>query len=597
MPQRIDVPGMGILEFPDGMTDAQIASAIKANAPRLVAQQRPSLPPEDTPGFGESALIGAGRTIDRVAKGMQQLYYGATGNQQALAALKTAAADDDKAYAPLREARPWATGIGEAAPSMVIPGGGASTLLGNVGRMALAGAVPGALEYGSAGDRLERAGIGAIGGAAVPALGVAAKTAMSAAEPLFQGGRDAIVGRLLNRVAGSEAPAVQQRLANAAPLVPGSMPTAAQVAENGGIAALQRSAQNANPQAYSQRAMEQAAARMQALRGIARDDAALAAAEGRRAAIGGMAYDRAAASGIDQGMAGALKPQIASLLERDEIQAAIKEAKSLAKSEGYDLGDNLGSVQGLQYLKQALDDRIAELPPNAKNKMRVWSQTSADLKSVLQDIAPDLRKADAVYARLSREPNRMQVGQALVNQMQGALGDYGGLASETGNRFAQALRNADAASARATGLKGSTAEKVLGPEQWQSVQSIAQDLARKSNEQRLGLGVGSNTAQNFAMQNIAAQSGMPRMVGGLLGAPGVNRAVSWVYRDTDQKVNDALAQAMLNPGSAADLMRRADSKALQDSPAMRRLLEQIAMRPGGLLASLLAPAPLLLQAP
>lgn len=33
MPQRIEVPGMGIVEFPDGMSDEQIVAAIRANAP------------------------------------------------------------------------------------------------------------------------------------------------------------------------------------------------------------------------------------------------------------------------------------------------------------------------------------------------------------------------------------------------------------------------------------------------------------------------------------------------------------------------------------------------------------------------------------
>lgn len=37
MPQKIEVPGIGIVEFPDGMDDAQIASAIKANAPQRTA--------------------------------------------------------------------------------------------------------------------------------------------------------------------------------------------------------------------------------------------------------------------------------------------------------------------------------------------------------------------------------------------------------------------------------------------------------------------------------------------------------------------------------------------------------------------------------
>jgi hypothetical protein len=34
MPQRIDVPGMGVVEFPDGMNDDQITAAIKQNMPQ-----------------------------------------------------------------------------------------------------------------------------------------------------------------------------------------------------------------------------------------------------------------------------------------------------------------------------------------------------------------------------------------------------------------------------------------------------------------------------------------------------------------------------------------------------------------------------------
>lgn len=41
MPQRIEVPGMGIVEFPDGMTDEQIVAAIKANEPRPDPQPGP----------------------------------------------------------------------------------------------------------------------------------------------------------------------------------------------------------------------------------------------------------------------------------------------------------------------------------------------------------------------------------------------------------------------------------------------------------------------------------------------------------------------------------------------------------------------------
>lgn len=43
MPQQIDVPGMGVVEFPDGMSDDQIASAIRGN---MSSQSRPAFNPE-----------------------------------------------------------------------------------------------------------------------------------------------------------------------------------------------------------------------------------------------------------------------------------------------------------------------------------------------------------------------------------------------------------------------------------------------------------------------------------------------------------------------------------------------------------------------
>lgn len=56
MPQQIEVPGMGIVEFPDGMNDDQIAAAIKQNMP----QQSPQMSGSDIAGdMAKSAGIGA----------------------------------------------------------------------------------------------------------------------------------------------------------------------------------------------------------------------------------------------------------------------------------------------------------------------------------------------------------------------------------------------------------------------------------------------------------------------------------------------------------------------------------------------------------
>lgn len=66
MPQRIDVPGMGVVEFPDGMSDDQIVAAIKANAPQQGAPSSPA-------GTGtENFAAGFGRGLYNLARGGKQ---------------------------------------------------------------------------------------------------------------------------------------------------------------------------------------------------------------------------------------------------------------------------------------------------------------------------------------------------------------------------------------------------------------------------------------------------------------------------------------------------------------------------------------------
>ena len=143
MAQYVEVKGQTI-EFPD---DIEKVIRQQMLSIRPAEQQKA---PVDDPGFFGSALIGAGRTTDRVSKGMQQLYHGMIGNEKELADLKQTAAEDDRMYKPLQEARPFATGLGESLPSMAVPFGASASLIGNAGRMALAGGIPAALEYGTA---------------------------------------------------------------------------------------------------------------------------------------------------------------------------------------------------------------------------------------------------------------------------------------------------------------------------------------------------------------------------------------------------------------------------------------------------------------
>jgi hypothetical protein len=393
----------------------------------------------------------------------------------------------------------------------------------------------------------------------------------------------------MKAAAGDAAPDVIARLKTAGELVPGSAPTAAQVAESGGIAALERSAAAASPEAYTQRAMEQASARMTALRGLAGDETKMKAAERARDAAKDVLYGQAdtAVAPIDNFFNG--------LMARPQFAAAVGRAEELARNKGLndiffrDSGGRPVALigEGAHFIKKALDEagEYGATSYTGKQGAQAASGTNELFQSWLEKSIPEYSQAKTAFASASRPINQMQVGQDLLEKLAPALSDYGALGRETGATFARALRNADQTAQKATGLSGATLGSVLEPNQMQMLEGIARDIARKTNAQDLGRGVGSDTFQKLSMANIAERSGMPRAVGAALDLPGVSRATAWIYRDADEKMKRQLSEALLDPRKAAALMESADAKTfLKDHPKVRALLAQSVMR-SGLLAA------------
>lgn len=181
-----------------GFQDHEIIARLSTNsaAPRHVdapvaksATQQAYDKVADETGTGESILIGAGHTFDRVGKGMQQLYYGATGNTKAQADLKARADSEEEAYRSLTDKHPFATAVGESLPSMVVPVGGAGASAAKAaGRLAVSAAVPAAAEYGTAGERAGHAA-GAAAGAVIGGVVIP-----KAAGAIVEGGKAALKG-------------------------------------------------------------------------------------------------------------------------------------------------------------------------------------------------------------------------------------------------------------------------------------------------------------------------------------------------------------------------------------------------------------------
>lgn len=451
--------------------------------------------------------------------------------------------------------------LGGAIPAAIgsmLPGG--STVLG----AALVGGADAMFKPVTEGQTLSGNMVqGAALNAAIPSALALGSTAKALTDPMREAGRQQIAGRVIERFASNPATLQTSNLRS----VSGAIPTLAESTGDIGLANLQKTLQSKDPRGLiAERLAENNAARVQTLQKMGGNDAQLAAAEARRAAIGGAAYKRAMSEGVDSGMADAMRPQIEALLERSEIKNAVAQARDLAKSEGFVI-DGVGSVPGLQYTKQALDDMIGALGPQEANKRRIWAQTSRDLKAVLDEIAPGVRRADKIYQRLSREPNRMDVARQIEADTTSALKDFNGEPNLYANQFARTLdKGATRQIKTATGLTKKSADEIFSAEQMDLLNGLRAEVERQAASQRPRI-AGSPTAQYLAGQDIVSRIAGPLGVPKSFAASAVAenflaRPASWALKTTEERLNELLLSGILSPGQAQRLVAASKPSAL-----------------------------------
>lgn len=148
-----------------------------------------------------------------------------------------------------------------------------------------------------ASDKAKQTVIGALIGGAIPAVTSAAGGAYNVArnviDPWLPGGIDRAAGRTLNNATGDKRDAVVQALEQAKKIVPGSNPTAAEVAAPAGSAefsGLQKVAQAQRPSEYAGIDRVNESARKAAIGGIAKTEKELSAAVKNRAENASQAY-------------------------------------------------------------------------------------------------------------------------------------------------------------------------------------------------------------------------------------------------------------------------------------------------------------------
>jgi hypothetical protein len=507
-----------------------------------------------------------------VGKGMADTVRGVTD----LVGASDQFGDTQKADAVINEKAPAGRFVGNVVstlPAMFIPG--ANTIAGG----AAIGAGSGLLfNQGNAQERLQNAGVGALGGAGGAVLGKAVPYAAKVAETMTapfrsEASKNQILARMLQRVVGDNAVDVAARLENPQILVKGTQPTAAEIGQSGGLSALQRYAEQAAPENYQFRRTQNADARSAVLRGLAKDETNRAGWESFRESATSPLYQQA------KGQTLPVDDTLLGLLQRPSMSTALGHAEQIAAEQGMPIdpvmrdmilnGQANGFINGdaLHHLKIGLDAAMKD-PKNPLTgaQQRALRGTIGEFEQWREANMPDYAKAQKLYRKLSRPINQIDVGQALYDKAKPALTDYGNTTRETAQTFARALRDGDATAKKATGFNNATLANVLTKRQLNEVNNVAKDMARKANADELGRGIGSNTFQNFAMKDLGEAAGMPGgllarglglipVVGGMANA-GVHAATA----NAEREMQAMLADALLDPKRAAELLKLAEDR-------------------------------------
>lgn len=600
--------GTIIKNVPDGTSNADLVAKLQRNGMAVPSEwlaatptPKPQIPQAD-PSEGGSTIqvynpfgknldtgLKVGQATTRVLAGIGSgLDDLKTGVGQRLGFIDQASVDEKKRRdAPLKATTAGTVGnvIGKVAvglPAAFVPG--ANTLVG----AGLIGGAQGVLEPTASDESVAKnALIGASAGAGGVVLGRVLRAGYQGVkgliEPFTDAGQNRIAGRVLERFA--ENPDAVRNATSAATET-GARPLLAEAARDRGVATLQRALES-DPQIaamVAQRAADNNAARVATIGSIAGDPAKRAAAEAARKAASGDMYQAAtnATYTVDS--------KLGDLLNRPAVKQALQRAKSLAENQGRPftfatetqapfsgVGGRAAESskqitgQGLQDLKMALDEMLSDPASGFTGKA---GDTIKNLRGQIMDwmeqANPAFKQARTAYASASKPINAMDVGQRLLDKTTGAIRDLGGNKRLQANAFARALNDEAGTVQKATGFKGVNAlADVLQPEQLSKLNAVRNELELASNLAQAANGPGSQTAKSLASQNLLRQilgpTGLPQSWAESTMLETLLRPVQFGMKAAEPRIQNKLAEIMLDPSKAGNALSAAQKKELSNA--------------------------------
>lgn len=442
----------------------------------------------------------------------------------------------------------------------------AQNILGNVGMgitaQALSPEKTGLSGEQYAKEKLENMGTTGVISGALPVIGQGAAWLGNKAiqggkafiEPLYEGGRERILGRALREAAGGETNKAITNLKAYQPRVAGTELTAAEVAGVPSLAATQRAVMATSPEATnlaSARLASNAQARAQALENIATDTRL-----GKYATLRQNVADDLYEDALNKSMNFAKLPrklqlEVSSLAETPAIKKAMSEARTNAANRGVDIGDPAGSLRGLHETKMALDDQINNLQAILEKSGKKGAK-NAELDGLIsaknrllsfienKNVSPEYKQAREVYSKLSKPVEQLESIQKLAEKAVNPKDQQ----IYAGRFFNQ--------------LEALKKEGVLTKRQIQRLDAIADDLRSADFAQTAGRGVGSDTIQKLAYTNMLNQTGVPNLLrnmpaGQVIGGL-ASRAGDVVYGNANRQLTSKLAETLMSPAETARIM-------------------------------------------
>lgn len=593
MSKLVQVPGVGEVEFPDDMSEAQIVAAIKRISPEKEAPKKTDFASDLVRQLGLTARAGITGAASLPMMAGDVLNAGLNlipgvnlpPASRSLQSLLTTAGVPEPQNATERVAQDVASamagvgGTAKVAESLapVMSAGARPALdlfrqrLGmQTGSAATAaGAAGGAREEGGgAGAQLTAGLAGGLLGPLVPQTAMGAyRGGQAMLSPLTKQGAESTAGNVLSQLSRDRTQALAN-LETYQPSVPGVTPTTAAAARDYGLAGAERTLSGIEPTGrFASVAAQNNAARNILLDKFTENTASkdiLKMAENKRNLITTELRDNAFATSQPVPIK-SVEDTIDSILKspagaRQVIEDLFTGPKGLQARIQKVVQDGNADPKFLYEIRKDVNDIITgksqgDLAQNARGQaMSELIKLRKSMDEVIESGAPGFRDYLTTFAAMSKPVNQIEklreIKASVATGTEDPVTGFRGIAP---TKFRKIVDDSEG-----------ELQKILSKTQYNVLRSISNDIDASMIIDKVKPS-GSDTFKNFSMANI---------IGGLMNRPAnysqsptvanaIVKPLNWLYSGPDEQVKALVIDAMLDPKLAADLMKKATQPNVQ----------------------------------